>query len=279
MNKAELRETLGCCFGQSGYGALFEIDERDADGNDGCIGVSTPCVYPDGTVLGLYFWADGDSILITDRGDFDFWINSALAGVRFPVDYEKSIARICHSSNVKFEQNEFQARCGPSDSLEWVIASTIQIIMEASCYMKSFGYPRNWTFQDDVADFLDARKVHCIRYLRYPKRFTDRADIDFHVTAGGVDSYVMALDAITPDDAVRMAKLAVEKYQEMRHLMEDGGQAQFVTLLDDIGYLYEWKDECYKMLEPLSAVAKWSEPDEFLKILKVEEEGGDFNDG
>lgn len=126
------------------------------------------------------------------------------------------------------------------------------------------------TSKDDVADFLGTRKVHCIRYLRYPKSFTDRADIDFHITAGGVDSYVMALDAITPDDALRKAESAVEKYQEMRHLREDGGQAQFVSLLDDTDYQYKWKDECYEMLEPLSVVVQWSKPDEFLKILKAE---------
>lgn len=147
MDKAEVNEMLQCCFGQSGYGALFQIRPTDA-GNGDHICVSTPYIYPDGTVMDLYFRAEGDSILITDRGDFDFWVHSALAGVRFPSDIDERIASVCSSFGVEFHLGGFSARCGPSDSLAHVIAHVTQALMQAACWLNSFTYVSTSAFRE-----------------------------------------------------------------------------------------------------------------------------------
>lgn len=67
--------------------------------------------------------------------------------------------------------------------------------------------------------------------------------------------------------ARRVTEHVLAGWHDLAHLQTGPSALSFVSLFDDTSDV--WADEDFRLVEPLSEIARWSEPDEVERLLKA----------
>ena len=233
--------------------------------------IRTPYLYPDGDVIDLYCEQDGDGVLVTDMGETTGWLQLMSVAPRRTPRQNKLIEGVCRTHGVEFYRGMLQASCRPGDDLADVCNRVAQASLRVSDIWFTFHYPKTASAAstaDDVAKYLSKRRLEYKRAKKMAGRSGHEWKVDFHVENTARGSLVYVLDKDSRAAADRRADHVVAAWHDLSHLNRRAAGPnglEFVTLFDDAVDI--WRDEDFRRVESLSAVARWSQPDEFVKML------------
>ena len=264
MIPSDIQEAL-----QSGLGELYTAEARGE-----LVQITTPYLLPDNDCVTLYCRIEGDAIRVTDLGETcHCWLATEMLAVSDPPNLDETIDQICADLGVEHVHGEIFVSFSPNgswtNSLAGVVARVTNAVIRVSDLWYTFRPKPSRTVNADVADFLRTRGIAFTRSETHKGCSGDEIAVTFSVDAGEVRSLIMVLDAGIPSLSEIMVESAVKQWMELKHLTKSNGHIQFVTLFDDTSDL--WSEKHYQKLKPLSVVAKWSDPENLVKILTASE--------
>ena len=241
---------------------------------NGAVRVTTPLLLPDRTVVEV-FLADGeDGVFATDFGDAYGWLWCSTAWEDFNPKQRRLLAGIERSTGVQFANGEFRHRCRDAESLADGIHAVATAMLR--CADLTFTLPLDdeplerpgctWT---EVARWLADREIP-FRSGEIVRGCSGRSwQADFATDAPGAAALVFLLSADTAQSAREAAGAVAAASRDIREAANGAAPRRLVALFDDA--VDVWQPADYKLLEPSARVARWTDRDEFERILRAPE--------
>ena len=245
---------------RNGIGALFVCSEQGQYQR-----IRTPYLYPDGDVIDLFCKAVGDVIEVSDLGETTRWLRTQTLSPKRSAKQNALIEDACLTHGVEFYRGMLMARCRPGDSLANVVLRVAQAALRVSDVWFTFRTRSVESVTDEVADFLAERRLPFDRGEKLAGRSGRSWTVDFHVRAPGRSSLVQVLSTGSRSAARTIAEHVLAAWYDLNHLAVGPEALRFVSLFDDT--IDVWSPEDFRLVEQLSTIARWSQPDRFADAL------------
>lgn len=252
-----------CAELQTGLSTLFQCDAMGDRTR-----VRTPFLYPDGDIIDLFARErPNGTIEISDLGETVGWLRTQTLSPRRSKKQQALLEDVALTHGVEFFKGEILARCAPGTALTPVLLRVAQAAVRVSDLWFTFQTRAVQTVNDEVAEFLEERKIQFQRSERLVGRSGRIWNPDFHTRTERASSliYVLATGSRAAARGVSNAVLAA--WYDLSQLSAGPEGLRFVSLFDDT--MDVWSDEDYRLLEGLSSVARWSGADELERILTL----------
>ena len=227
--------------------------------------VRTPYLYPDGDNIDLFLKTTGDVTTVSDLGETLRWLRSQTLSPRRSPKQNALIADACLTHGVELYKGMVLARCRPEDSLAEVTTRVAQACLRVSDLWFTFRTRSVESVSDEVADFLSERQFNFDHGPKYAGRSGRAWTVDFHVRALRRSSLVYVLSTGSRSAARSVAEHVLAAWYDLSHLSAGPEALHFVSLFDDTADV--WADEDFRLVESLSTVTRWSQPDGFAEVL------------
>lgn len=255
MNAASI-----CAEIEHGMGALFScIPHRDD------CRIHTPYLYPDGDNIELFCKLEGGVITVSDLGETLRWLRMQTLSPRRSPKQNVLIADACLTHGVELYKGMLLARCHQGKSLAAVVLRVAQAALRISDLWFTFRTRAVESITDEVADLLTERQFPFGRAEKLAGRSGRAWTPDFHVRVPAQSSLVYVLSTGSRSAARSVAEHVLAAWYDLNHLAAGPEALRFVSLFDDTADV--WTQEDFRLVEPLSTIARWSEPDRFVEVL------------
>ncbi len=245
---------------QQGLEALFTCSSRGAYQR-----IRTPYLYPDGDNIDVYCKVDGDEVVVSDLAETTGWLRMQSASPRRSKRQLRLIEDACLTHGIDFYRGMLHARCQTREELAQVVTRVAQAALRVSDLWFASRMQAVQSITDEVADFLAEREFTYDRAKQLTGYSGHNWTIDFQVRTEHRRSLVHVLSTANRAAANRACEHVLAAWHDLRHLARGPKALAFVSLFDDTADV--WADENYKLVEPLSAVLRWSRPDEISRAL------------
>lgn len=255
MNQANLCEEL-----RNRLGELFSCSDQGEFQR-----IRTPYLYPDGDYIDLFLKADGDVVSVSDLGETLRWLRSQTLSPRRSPKQNALISDACLTHGVELYKGMLLARCRSNDSLAEVATRVAQACLRVSDLWFTFRNRAVESVTDEVADFLTERNFNFESGARLAGRSGRGWRVDFHVRTSAQSSLVYVLSTGSRSAARSVAEHVLAAWYDLNHLTAGPEALRFVSLFDDTADV--WSPEDFRLVESLSTVSRWSQPEEFAEVL------------
>lgn len=241
-------------------GSLFSCAPHGRDER-----VHTPFLYPDGDSIDLFVQTKDGISIVSDLGETLRWLRSQTLSPRRTPKQDALIADACVTHGVELFKGMLVARCKPGDSVAAVILRVAQACLRISDLWFTFRTRAVESVNDEVGDFLAERQLPFERRPKLVGRSGRGWTVDFHVLAPAHGSLVSVLSTGSRSTARAVAEHVLAAWFDLNHFSAGPEALHFVSLFDDTADV--WSPEDFVLLEPLSTVTRWSQPDVFADVL------------
>lgn len=232
----------------------------------GYVQVRTPYLYPDGDVIDLFYQDDPSGVAtISDLGETLRWLRMQSIGDRRTERQWRLIDDICQVTGVELYKNMLLARVREGESLADAVTRVAQACVRVSDIWFTLRSRLVETIHDEVADLLRERNVNFQSRARMVGRSQRSWTVDFLTRTAQQSTLVFLLATGSKSAAQRVVEHTVAGCVDMSHLKVGPEAHHFVSLFDD--GLDIWTPDQFRQVEEVSALARWSNPDEFLELL------------
>ena len=228
--------------------------------------IRTPFLYPDGDCIDLFCRLEADVMTVTDLAETTRWLRTQTVSQQRSPKQRQLIEDVSLTHGVEFHRGMLQARCRPGDALAEVVTRVAQASLRVSDLWFTFRTRAVGSITDEVADYLTERELPFDRFEKLTGRSGRRWTVDFHVRATARSSLVHVLSTGNRSAARKVTEHVLAAWYDLNHLAAGPETLHFVSLFDDTADV--WADEDFRLVEGLSAVLRWSRPDEFASILQ-----------
>lgn len=228
--------------------------------------IRTPYLYPDGDHIDLFCKSSDGVVTVSDLGETNRWLRTQTLSPRRSPKQSALIADIALTHGVEFFKGMLQARCRPGDSIAATVTRVAQAALRVSDIWFTFRTRAVESVADEVADFLVERQFAFERAEKLAGRSGRAWVVDFHVRTPERSSLVYVLSTGSRSTARGVAEHVLAAWYDLNHLAAGPEALGFVSLFDDTADV--WTPEDFKLVEPLSAVVRWSEPDRLIEQLR-----------
>lgn len=246
----------------SGLGQLFDCSEQGP-----YVRIRTPYLYPDGDVIDLFCKVEDGVLTVSDLGETTRWLRMQTISPKRSAKQKALIEDACLTHGVEFYKGRLLARCRAGESLASVVLRVAQAALRVSDLWFTFRTRSVESITDEVADFLTERQLPFDRGEKLAGRSGRSWTVDFHVRAPARSSLVYVLSTGSRSAARTIAEHVLAAWYDLNHLAAGPEALRFVSLFDDT--VDVWSPEDYRLVENLSTIARWSQPDQFAEILTV----------
>ena len=241
---------------QQGFGAMFTCSEHGDYQR-----IRTPYLYPGGDNIDLFCKVEGGAVKVSDLAETTGWLRMQSTAARRSPKQRRLIEDACVTHGIECYRGMLQARCRPGDELAQVVTRVAQAALRVSDLWSTFRTQAAQSVADEVADFLTEREFGFDRARKLAGRGWT---VDFHVCTQSRSSLVQVLSTGTSAAAHAVSERVLASWHDLNHLATGPEALSFVSLFDTVDV---WRDEDFRLVEPLSVVSRWSRPDEFAAIL------------
>ncbi len=257
MNLSKRFETLLADLGQQ-----FAVTEQN-----GRFRVRTPYLYPDGEVIDIFCkpTENGDELIVTDFAETTNWLSMHSLSQRRSYKQNYLIQDTCVTHGVEFYREMLLARCRSGDSLAETITKVAHASIRISDLWFTFRTRAVSSISDEVADFMDEKKINFSRSKNIEGKSGKFWNVDFSVNTESQKSLIQILATESTAATRRIVEHTIAGWYDIRHLANGESKQQFISLFDDNTDI--WKPEDFNLVEDLSVVSLWSNPDQFISVL------------
>lgn len=248
---------------QRDIGTLFTCSEHGAYTR-----IRTPFLYPDGDIIDLFCKIQGDGIVVTDLAETTSWLSMQSVAEKRSPKQTQLIDDTCMTHGVEFFRGMLQARCRPDEQLAEVVTRVAQAALRVSDLSFTFrvkAAAAAGSIGEEVAGLLAEKELGFERDEPQEGRSGREWNVDFHVRSERRSSLVRVLSAANDAAAHRVSEHTVAAWHDLKYLAAGREPLTFVSLFDDTADV--WAEEDFRLVGELSAVSRWSRPDEFAAFL------------
>ena len=221
--------------------------------------------YPDGGIVDVFVDERGATWCVTDFGEALGWLGLQSVSDRRSAQQDAVIEDVCRALRVTLRRGQLELLVTASDDLgEAVlrIAQAVVRVADVSFHSK----PRAPSeLRERVGQWLSLKQVPFESRYRLDGGAGEQWTVDYRTTAEGRISLVWLLGGDSKRAARQRAEHVVAGWYGLRHLRENGNGPAMISLFDDTREV--WEKEHFRMVESLSEVALWSQPDRFERML------------
>ncbi len=229
--------------------------------------IRTPYLYPDGDNIDLFCKIKDDVVLVSDLGESTRWLRMQTVSPRRSPKQKALIEDACLTHGVEFYKGMLLARCRGKDELSSVVSRVAQAALRLSDLWFTFRTRSVESVVDEVADFLVERELRYERGEKLAGRSGRSWTVDFHVCTPSRSSLVYVLSTGSRSAARTVTEHVLAAWYDLNHLAVGPEALRFVSLFDDT--VDVWSGEDFKLVEDLSTVTRWSQPDHLADTLLV----------
>ena len=241
-------------------GALFSCVDVN-----GFTRIRTPFLYPDGDVIDLFVQNLNGAMTITDLGETLRWLRSQSIAPRRSPKQTKLIEDVCLNHGLEFYKGMLIARVKSDDNLAPIAMRVAQGALRVADIWFTMRTRSVESVTDEVELFLGEKEVPFQRSQPIIGRSGKTWRPDFHIRMPNRSSLVYVLSTGSRAAARGVVEHVVTSWYDLNNLRVDPESLQFISLFDDT--MDVWSTEDFNLLQDLSAVARWSQPDAFLQTL------------
>ena len=241
-------------------GALFSCVDVN-----GFTRIRTPFLYPDGDVIDLFVQNLNGAMTITDLGETLRWLRSQSIAPRRTPKQTKLIEDVCLNHGLEFYKGMLLARVKSDDNLASIAMRVAQGALRVADIWFTMRTRSVESVTDEVELFLGERDFPFQRSQPLIGRSGKTWRPDFHIRMPNRSSLVYVLSTGSRAAARGVVEHVVTSWYDLNNLRVGPESLQFISLFDDT--MDVWSTEDFKLLQDLSAVAQWSQPDAFLQTL------------
>lgn len=234
----------------------------------GYVRVRTPFYYPDGGILDLFVVERPTSPpVITDFGEALGWLRLQSVGGRRSPKQDKLVQDVCATHGVELFKGQVMARVPAEEKL----AETLIRVSQAAVRLTDLWFTMRTraveSTSDEVADFFDEKEIQYERSARLVGRSGRGWQVDFHTRLPLRSSFIFVLTSGSRAAARRITEHVLAGWVDLAHLKAGPSALRFVSLFDDTSDI--WADDDFRLVEPVSDIARWQSPDEFERLLRA----------
>ena len=241
-------------------GALFSCVDVN-----GFTRIRTPFLYPDGDVIDLFVQNLNGAMTITDLGETLRWLRSQSIAPRRTPKQTKLIEDVCLNHGLEFYKGMLLARVKSDDNLASITMRVAQGALRVADIWFTMRTRSVESVTDEVELFLGEKEVPFQRSQPLIGRSGKTWRPDFHIRMPNRSSLVYVLSTGSRAAARGVVEHVVTSWYDLNNLRVGPESLQFISLFDDT--MDVWSTEDFNLLQDLSVVAQWSQPDAFLQTL------------
>ncbi|CAK0753929.1 DUF1828 domain-containing protein [Gammaproteobacteria bacterium] len=232
---------------------------------NGYIRIRTPFLYPDGDVIDLFVQEQDGYITITDLGETLRWLrNQSIAPRRSPKQ-TRIIEDICLTHGLEFFRGMLLARVKPNDHIAAVLMRIAQGSLRVADIWFTMRTRSLESVTDEVGVFLLDKGVAFERNQSLVGRSGRTWRPDFHTRMLKSSSLVYVLSTGSRAAAKNVTEHVLASWYDLNNFRIGPESLRFISLFDDT--MDVWSDNDFNLLQDLSVITRWSQPDEFIELL------------
>lgn len=282
MNADELCLSLG-----KSLPALFECTPAPREG----VRVRTPLMYPDGGMVDVFVVEQSEHCYVTDFGETLGWLRMQSASPRRSPNQTRIVEDTCQTLGVKLHRGQLMLRANVADGLGEAVLRLAQAAVRVSdvwftfrtravpsrtvgtvaSEMRNFnrqarsGVQALETVASEVSEWLAKKEISFEPDVTQPGRSGQSWAIDYRTHTDNRTALVFLLSAGSRGAARRRTERVLAGCVDLNHLKDRQPHLAFVSLFADTEDV--WRKEDFGLVEQHSKVARWSQPDEFERLL------------
>jgi hypothetical protein len=251
-----------CAVLHAAQSPLYECTPAPREG----VRVRTPFLYPDGGVIDVFVLPRDGRFEVTDYGEALGWLRMQSVSGTLSPKQRRMVEDVCLTLGVELFRGQIVLRCDASS-----VAQAVVRVGQAALRLADLWFTMRTraveTVADEVADWLQEKVIPFERAVRHAGRSGRTWTVDYQTHMPQRTSLVFVLSTGSRAAARRVTEHVVAGLYDLSHLRVVQPQLAFVSLFDDTEDV--WQEEDFRLVEPLSTVARWSRPDEFEQVLKA----------
>lgn len=246
---------------QDGLGAMFTVAPK---GN--LLRIRTPFWYPDGGVVDVFVKEHNDTFTLTDLGEALGWLRMQTLATRRSPKQQKLVQDICTTQGVELFKGQLMLRCSePSQFSEAVVRVGQAVVRVADLWFTTRTRSVE-SISDEVADLLQDKSIAHERAVKLAGRSGRDWMVDFQTRTPDRSALVYVLASGSRAAARRVSEHVVAAWHDLNPLKTGAQPIHFVSLFDDTSDV--WAEEDFRLVESMSDICRWSQPDEFEQMLR-----------
>ncbi len=241
----------------------FECSPAPIDG----VRIRTPLLLPDGDVVDVFVVENGDGFVVTDFGDAVGWLRNQSISGKLTWNQSNLLKDLCMTLDVNWERGQLTHQVVSPDELRDAVQRVAQAVLRTSDLWFTFRAREMESVSDEVDDWLRLREIPFERSVRMVGHSGKDWTVDFKTTSPSHTTLVFLLSTGTRGAANNIAYRVFSGCSDLAQTDLTSGPQKFVSLFDDS--VDVWRSEYFALLETVSEIALWSNPDQFEDILKT----------
>ncbi len=260
MNINELCASIG-----QALPPLFMCSPAPTEG----VRIRTPLLYPDGDVVDVFVLERGSNYTVTDYGDALGWLSlQSISRQRSPKQ-QMLIRDVCQTLRIDPDlfQDQLMIRGVMKGALGESVIRVAQAAVRVSDLWFTFRSQSHQTTAEEVDEWLREKEIHFERQVVRQGRSTQNWTIDFEIRINNRTSLTFLLSTGSRGAANRIMEHVLAGCVDLSHLKERQPGLEFVSLFYDLSDV--WQEQNFNLVSQHSEIARWSDPDQFERILKA----------
>ncbi len=226
--------------------------------------ISTPLLFPDGDVVDVFVLSRDDEFVITDFGCALGWLRNQSIRGRLTSGQRRLLNDVCMTLDVELDNGQIRLRLSDADHLVANVQRLAQAVVRVADLWFTFRAQTWETLSDEVDAWLKHRSISYEHRFQTSGRSGRRWTVDYKTMVGTQISLVFLLTTGARGSVPSIVNRTVTGCIDLAN-SASAESAKLVSLFDDT--LDMWRDEDFALLENVSEIAQWSNPEEFAEIL------------
>lgn len=242
---------------------LYECAPAPRDG----VRVRTPMLYPDGGVVDIFVLEDEGAYTLTDFGETLGWLRMQTVNSRRTPRQQRLIDDVCRTLDVRLSRGQLVLRSSTAAELGESVTRLAQAAVRVSDIWFTLRSRPLDSAAEEVGEWLAERRISYQQGVHRQGRSGRNWNVHFETAVNEHTALVFLLSTGSRSAARHITEHVLAGCYDLSHLKIGDPRVSFVSLFDDTADV--WRPEDFRMVDDVSEVALWSQPDEFETILKA----------
>jgi hypothetical protein len=228
--------------------------------------IRTPFWYPDGGVIDVFVKDQGGTFTLTDLGEALGWLRMQSLATRRSPKQQKLVQDICTTQGVELFKGQLMLRCSDPAQFSRAVVRLGQAVVRVGDLWFTTRTRSVESMTDEVADLLQEQTIAHERSVKLAGRSGREWVIEFQTRTHDQSALVCVLASGSRAAARRISEHVVTAWHDLNLMKTGTNPVRFLSLFDDTSDV--WTDEDFRLVESVSDICRWSQPDEFVQVLR-----------
>lgn len=241
---------------------LFECAPAPEEG----VRVRTPMLYPDGSIVDVFVLERDNGYTVTDLGEALGWLRMQSTNVQRSQRQQLLVQDTCQSLGLELFRGQLVMRSVANDQLAEAVLLVAQSVVKVSDIWFTVRSRALQTTSEEVDEWLQEKRIDFEKGVREVGRSGQTWTIDYRISTEERHTLVFVLTTGARGAVRRLTEHVLASCVDLNHLKKGQPNLAFVSLFDDTEDV--WQQEDFNLVNEFSDIARWSQPDEFERILR-----------